>query len=102
MPDWEDLGAFFDEGDFAVPADLYRDGVLLRTVSGIYDGPNLNAQIGAYDLDTIEPRLTCAWYQVQDIERGDVVRIDGVNFDVLTSAQPDGTGLGILSLAPPG
>ena len=99
-PAWESLGDFLSVDDFAVSAELRRDGVLLREVAGIYDGPYLKAEIGEYDMDTIQPRLTCAWHQVSDVLRGDVVEIGEQRFDVLTAAQPDGTGLGIVMMAP--
>mgnify|MGYP002756191401 CR=1 FL=1 len=66
---------------------------------GIFDDPYLNAELGEYELDSTRPRLTCRWDDVRDVTRGDVVEIDGTAYDVVTNAQPDGTGMGLLALA---
>ena len=44
-------------------------------------------------------RLTCKWKNVQDVARGDVVEVGGRPYDVVTNAQPDGTGMALLALA---
>ena len=62
----------------------------------IFDEPYLNAELGEYELDTNQPRLTCKWKNVQDVARGDV---GGRPYDVVTNAQPDGTGMALLALA---
>nr|DAV41220.1 MAG TPA: Tail attachment protein [Caudoviricetes sp.] len=96
---WENLDAFLQVAEFATIAAISRDGVQLREVAGIFDDPYLNAELGEYELDTSRPRLTCKWSDISDVLRGDVVRLDGRDFDVLTNAQPDGTGMGILQMA---
>lgn len=66
----------------------------------IFDEPYLNAELGEYELDTNQPRLTCKWKNVQDVARGDVVEVGGRPYDVVTNnAQPDGTGMALLALA---
>lgn len=96
---WENLDAFLRVAEFATVATISRDGVELRQVAGIFDDPYLNAELGEYDMDTTHPRLTCKWSDISDVVRGDVVRLDGRDFDVITNAQPDGTGMGLLSMA---
>ena len=65
----------------------------------IFDEPYLNAELGEYELDTNQPRLTCKWKNVQDVARGDVVEVGGRPYDVVTNAQSDGTGMALLALA---
>lgn len=99
-PHFDDLAAFIS--DFAVTITVELAGGATRDFLGIYDGPYLNAQLGEYDLDTIQPRITCMMADVSTLKRGDVVRVpEAGTFDVLTGAQPDGTGMAVLKLAPP-
>lgn len=101
-PDWENLDQFLAEEDFAVPVELRRDGNLLRTISAIFDAPFLNAELGEYELDTVQPRLTCKAADVADVVRGDECVVDGATLDVVRSPEPDGSGLAIVPLAPRG
>lgn len=101
-PAWDNLDAFVNTDDFAVLATVTLHDGAVRMVRGIFDDPYLNAQLGEYELDTSRPRFTCKEADVIGVLRGDTVEIDGRTFDVLTSAQPDGTGMAQLELAPQG
>lgn len=96
---WEDLDVFLDVGDFAVQATLRLQDGSERLVRAIFDDPYLNAELGEYELDSTQPRLTCKWGDVQDVTRGDVAEVSGRVYDVVTNAQPDGTGMAVLALA---
>lgn len=96
---WENLDIFLDTGDFAIRVMLRLQDGRERVVSGIFDEPYLNAETGEYELDATQPRLTCRWSDVRDVTRGDLVEIEGQVYDVVTNAQPDGTGMAMLSLA---
>lgn len=98
-PTWENLDIFLDTGDFAIRATLRLQDGGERVVVGIFDDPYLSAETGEYELDTTQPRLTCRWADVQDVTRGDTVEVDGRVYDVITGAQPDGTGMAMLALA---
>lgn len=99
-PDWDDLGAFLDVDDFAIEAVVTPQEGADFSVRGIFDDPYLNAQLGEYELDTTQPRLTCKESAVLGkVSRGDMVEIDGRAFDVLTEPQRDGTGMAVLMLA---
>lgn len=98
-PAWENLDAFLDTEDFAIHATLRLQDGRERVVRAIFDDPYLNAELGEYELDTTQPRLTCKWTDVHDVLRGDVVEIEGRAYDVVTNAQPDGTGMALLALA---
>lgn len=98
-PAWEDLDEFLDVDEFAVEATVSLHGGATRRVRGIFDDPYLNAELGEYELDTNRPRLTCKESDVADVRRGDTVTIDGQTYDVMTSPQPDGTGMALLQLA---
>jgi len=101
-PDWENLDDFLDAEEFAVQAVIELQDATSRTVTGIYDDPYLNAELGEYDMDTSRPRFTCKETDVQGVTRGDTISIDGTVMDIMTSPQPDGTGVALLDLAPRG
>ena len=96
---WEDLDTFLQVDEFATWATVRLQAGAERRIRGIFDDPYLNAELGEYELDSTRPRLTCRWDDVRDVTRGDVVEIDGTTYDVVTNAQPDGTGMGLLALA---
>ncbi len=98
-PAWDDLNTFLSVDDFAVEATVTRLDGDTRVVIGIFDDPYLNAQLGEYELDTSRPRFTCKESDVIGVLRGDMVEINGRSYDVLSSAQPDGTGMAVLELA---
>ena len=95
----DDLDAFLNADEFAVHATVRLQEGGTRIVRGIFDDPYLNAQLGEYEIDTTRPRLTCKESDVIGVLRGDVVDIDGRTYDVLASAQPDGTGMATLEMA---
>lgn len=101
-PAWEDLGDFLNVDDFATVATLKLQTGGTREVTGIFDEPYLNAQIGEYEADTSVPRFTCRASDVVGVQRGDVITVDDQAYDILTSPQPDGTGMALLKLAPSG
>lgn len=96
---WDDLDAFLNTDEFAVSATVRLQDGGTRVVRGIFDDPYLNAQLGEYEIDTTRPRLTCKEADVIGVLRGDLVDIAGKTFDVLASAQPDGTGMAVLEMA---
>lgn len=98
-PAWEDQTAFLQLDEFATPVELRLTGGEVRTVCAIFDDPFLDAQLGEYVLETQQPRLTCREADVAGAVRGDRAVIDGVTFDVLGAADPDGTGMATLLLA---
>ncbi len=98
-PAWENLDIFLDTDDFAVWVTVCLQAGGERRVRAIFDDPYLNTELGEYELDTSSPRLTCRWADVQDVARGDTVEVNGRVYDVITNAQPDGTGMAMLALA---
>ncbi len=98
-PAWDDLDAFLSADEFAVKAIVRLQDGGTRVVTGIFDDPYLNAQLGEYEVDTSRPRFTCKEADVIGVLRGDRVDIASRTYDVLSSAQPDGTGMAILELA---
>lgn len=98
-PAWDDLDAFLDPDMFGVRATLALQDGTTRAVVGIYDDPYLNAQLGEYEADTSRPRFMCKEADLVGVTRGDTLTLDGKVFDVLTSPQPDGTGMALLELA---
>lgn len=102
-PSWENLDEFLQDetaGGFAVPAVINVQGVGTRTVTGIFDDPYLNAQLGEYEADTSAPRFTCKLSDVAGVGRGDYLTLDGTTYNIMTDPQSDGAGMAILRLEP--
>ena len=99
QPDWEDLDAFLDTKEFAVEAELQPAQGSPRPIIGIYDEPYLDAQLGEYRMDQVQPRFTCRADLVEGVVRGDVLVIGARVLDVMGAPQPDGTGMATIRLA---
>lgn len=100
-PAWEDLGEFLDPQEFASHAVIRFQSGAQRAVVGIFDDPYLNAELGEYDMDNSRPRFLGKFIDFQGVKRGDILELDGQEYDILTSPQPDGTGMATLDLAEP-
>lgn len=99
---WENLDDFLEPdstGGFAQPAVIEFQAGGTRTINVIFDDPYLNAQLGEYEADTSQPRISGKEVDLAGVLRGDVVTVADETFDVMTSPQPDGTGLAMLVLA---
>jgi hypothetical protein len=97
--DWEDLGLFLDEEEFASPVTLTRSDGSVLEFPAIFENPYLDAQTGEYNMDMARPRAWCAHSDVPGVQRGDACVIDGIRYDVLTRPQGDGSGMAMLDLA---
>lgn len=106
-PAWEDLDEFLQDDDFAVPAVIALQGGGTISLSGIFDDPYIDAKLGEYDRDTVGPRFTVKESLVGAVRRKDTITITfpapiGAQlFNIMTGAQPDGTGLAVLELTKP-
>ena len=96
---WENLDTFLDTDDFSIQAALRLQSGQTRQVRAIFDELYLNAELGEYELDTNQSRLTCKWKDVQDVARGDVVEVGGRPYEVVINAQLDGTRMALQALA---
>lgn len=98
-PAWDNLDAFLQVDDFAIEATVTPQGGVSRVITGIFDDPYLNTQIGEYEADASQPRLNCKAADVADLDARDAVEIDGQRYLMLTGPQFDGTGFAVLLLA---
>lgn len=103
-PAWEDISDFLQDDDFAVPAVINLQSGGRIDLSGIFDDPNVNADLGdAYTKDDVYPKLTCDEALVGAVRRGDTITIrfpcGATTYDILAAAKPDGTGMAELELA---
>lgn len=98
-PSWDNLDAFLQVDDFATEAMVTPQGGVSRVVTGIFDEPFFNTQIGEFELDASQPRLNCKAADVSDLRAKDEVQIDGQVYYLLSGPQFDGTGMAVLSLA---
>ncbi|AHF94021.1 hypothetical protein OPIT5_03840 [Opitutaceae bacterium TAV5] len=102
----EDISIFFRE--FSTPVTATIGGGLF-TFRGIFDDGDLAARLGKTDADLTQPRITCNMtdasrlsrnMRVTVFERGPGLPGPG-DYDVL-EILPEGTGLAVVVLAPPG
>lgn len=101
-PSWEDLDDFLqtdDDGGFAQTAVIQFQAGGTRTIKVIFDDPYLNAQLGEYEADTSEPRISGKEADLVGVRARDLVTVAGETFDVLTSPQADGTGWAMVTMA---
>jgi len=98
-PDWEDLDAFLDEGEFADAVTVTREDGVVLSFSGIYEDQYLDAQLGEYTMDTIRPRVWCKQADVPGVARGDICTVGDAAYDVMSAPQGDGTGMAMIDLA---
>jgi len=101
-PEWDDPAAFLRPGEFASPVIVALQGGATLAFQAIYDEAFLNAELGAYEIDTSRPRLTAAASDVAGVARGDEATVDGDVYVVLGPPQTDGTGWAVIPLAPKG
>jgi len=97
-PAWENLDVFLQTAEFAVVAEITSKAGAVRLINGIFDEPFLDAQLGEYRLDTVQPRLLCTEVALAGVARGETVVIEGVTYITLSGAKPDGTGMATLEL----
>lgn len=103
-PQWEDLDAFLQLDDFAVPAVITRQVGAPLPVVVIFDDPNVNADLGdAYTRDDVRPTANGKETAMPGVKRGDTITITfpagAQTFDILAAPMPDGTGMAKLALA---
>lgn len=96
-PSWEDLDVFFDH--FAIEAQVEPRNGDPFVVSAIFDERYYSAEMGTFIHDVHHPRLTVKSADVDDIEPGDGVTVDGTDYEVVSHPERDGTGTAILTLS---
>ena len=97
-PSWDNVREFVDLDDFATPGVIQFQAGGTRMVSGIFDDPYLNAQLGEVEQDTGRTRFSCVEGDLAGVKRGDAIVIHGKTYAVMTYPQQDGTGLEVLEL----
>lgn len=100
MPFVEDLSVFLQDRDFATAAVLRLQSGTDRQVLGIFDEAYLDADLGEYRHETSAPRFAGRASDFEGARRGDVLALNGREFDVMGAPQIDGTGWAVLRLAP--
>ncbi|MTH78748.1 head-tail joining protein [Paracoccus aestuariivivens] len=100
MPFKEDLSQFLQVDEFAHACELRLAGGIVREVRGIFDEPFLDAELGEYRFETSQPRLLGRAADFDGVIKGNLITIDGREFDIMGSPQIDGTGMATLRLAP--
>lgn len=102
-PSWENLDVFFQTdsvGGFGDVATFELVDGSVRQITGIFDDPYLNAELGEYDVDTCQPRFTCKETDAQGISRKDIMLLDDKRYSVMAYPKSDGVGVVIIQLEP--
>lgn len=100
-PSWENLDVFFQTdtvGGFADVATFELADGSTRQITGIFDDPYLNAMTGEYEVDTNNPRFTCAETDAQGVKKYDRMVLDGKTYSVMGYPKSDGVGVVIIPL----
>ncbi|MEC8887359.1 MAG: head-tail joining protein [Pseudomonadota bacterium] len=112
MPSWENLDVFLQHdvaGGFALTATVVFESQKSadasatpesKPITGIFDEPYLNADLGEYEVDSAQPRFLCKSVDVQGVRRGDELYVNERAYFIMTYPQHDGTGLALLKLEP--
>ncbi len=98
-PDWENLDLFLNTDDFGITVTINHKAGGSSTLRAIFDDPYINAQLGEYQPDITDPRLTVKQLDAINVKKHDYCTINDKTYDVLTAPQPDGSGMAIIRLA---
>lgn len=102
-PAWENLDDFLSPKDFADSVTFTPVGGSARApINAIFDEPTFDSQLGEYVASSGEPRITCKASDVVGIKKHDaaiIASLPGVDFDVVSDPDPDGTGMAVVRLA---
>lgn len=100
-PSWENLDVFFQtdaHGGFSSIAVFELTDGTARQITGIFDDPYYNAQMGEYEVDDSQPRFTCAETDAIGIGRKDIMNLDGKRYSVMGYPKSDGVGVVVIPL----
>lgn len=109
-PDWDDLDAFIELGDFGVSATLTLQTGGTRNIVALFDDPAEGmrynqrnpmapaSKLGDYDMDADSPRITAKVSDLAGVRRGDGATIGGKQYGILSTSKPDGNGFAVVPL----
>jgi len=86
--------SFLNEEEFAVEVTLYPNSDP-RPINAVYDSGHIEIANGVSVISTAQPSLTTRTKDVNDVEQGDEILIEG-RLHTVTDIQPDGTGMTML------
>lgn len=89
----EDLSVFFAE--FGVTVKVLRTG---SSFEALLDAPVNDTHLGMLDFTGSAPFLTCKSEDVSELERAEVILMDGVQYRIKSSRKDIASGLSILQL----
>lgn len=94
----ENFDDFFDVDDFAVQAQLTKQGVFVRSITGIFindfEFQNTEVRIGT---GGAQPEFHCKTGDLLGVTRGHGLDVDGAAYTI-QDIRPDGTGVSVLIL----
>lgn len=98
-PAWENLDEFFSPAEFAVPVSIAIAAGSTRAINAIFDDPYINPELGEVERDMLRPTITAKESDLFGVRRGMVLTIGTRTFRAMGSAETDGTGVAVLTLA---
>ena len=94
----ENLGAFFNQDDFAVTAILkLEDGGATRSISAIFNTPTQSIEIYNTAIETDNPFLMCRTSDLSGVRNKQKVVVEGKTFTI-EKISADGTGVSTIYL----
>lgn len=99
FPAWDNLDEFVDPDDFAIKAIIVQGGVTRPAINCIFDEPYLNAQIGEFEMDSAQPRITAKESDLVGVKAKATCTVAGKTYAVVSPPQADGNGMAVLLLA---
>jgi hypothetical protein len=101
QPSWDDLDAFLDTDDFASLATItLASGTVLPDIAGVFEEPGMSAALGTFEMDTTRPTFMCKWADVSAVRRGDLLVVEGGNYEAHKTPVRLGDGMAVVTLEP--
>lgn len=98
LESYDDLGAFFILEDFAISVNFLQNDVVIGSVLGIFDNPQISRGINQdFDITIPQPRFTCRTTDLPSVQEGDKLSINSVQYYIRVQIN-DGEGVSTLSL----
>jgi hypothetical protein len=102
-PAWDNLDDFLSLQDFALQAQFTSAATPPAyapfTCNVIFDEPFMDAKLGEYVMDAMEPRCTCKQSDVANVKKYDTVVIAGISLYLTHDPLPDGVGMAVVKMA---
>lgn len=98
LESYDDLGNFFLLEDFAISVNFLQNDVVIGSVLGIFDNPQISRGMNnEFDITIPQPKFTCRTADLPNVAEGDKLSISGVEYYIRVQIN-DGEGVSTMSL----